>query len=114
MHYSISLWESINKQKYLKKEELRKFFLQKTAGTLQSFFKTKNVKRVYIVGSLLNEGQFTEYSDIDIAVEGLQEDYFAVMTRLEDLLDREVDIIELEHCRFADAIKKKGLLVYEK
>lgn len=63
---------------------------------------------------MLNEGQFNEYSDIDIAVEGLQEDYFAVMTELEQLLNRDVDIIELENCRFAALLKKRGLLVYEK
>jgi predicted nucleotidyltransferase len=51
-------------------------------------------------------------SDIDIAVKGLSpEIYFQAIFELGELLPRQVEIIELENCRFADKIIETGLKI---
>ncbi|WP_449245806.1 nucleotidyltransferase domain-containing protein [Desulfobacca acetoxidans] len=42
---------------------------------IASFFSEKTGKKVYLTGSLLRAEYFYPFSDIDLAVEGLQEDY---------------------------------------
>jgi len=64
-----------------------------------------------LTGSILREGKYYPFSDLDIAVEGLQEDYFKTLVQLEDLLDRNVDLIELESCRFSQEIQERGLKI---
>ncbi len=54
---------------------------------------------------------FYDFSDIDIAVEGLREDWFQVSAEIEDLLNRDVDIVEMEDCRFKDYIIKHGVKI---
>ncbi len=75
-------------------------------------------KRIYRWGSLLTPGQFREWSDIDIAVEGL----YGPMTGLHALdaacqVTRfPVDLVELEriHPAHAETIRTTGRLVYER
>ena len=63
---------------------------------------------VYITGSLLRENSFYDFSDIDIAVSGLEKDYLKTKCELENLINRTVDLIELEKCGFKKIIKKNG------
>ncbi len=69
------------------------------------------MEKVYLTGSLLREDGFYPFSDIDLAVEGLQEDYFKLVVALEDLMGRWVDVIELEKCRFRDRIERQGVRI---
>ena len=78
---------------------------------LANFFKDKQVEKVYLTGSLLREDGFYPFSDIDLAVEGLQEDYFKLLVALEDLMGRWVDVIELEKCRFREQIERQGVRI---
>ncbi|GFP28108.1 hypothetical protein HKBW3S33_01525, partial [Candidatus Hakubella thermalkaliphila] len=50
-------------------------------------------------------------SDIDVVVDGPIEGYFKTLSELEELLERSVDLIELEKCKFKDCIEKKGLKI---
>jgi len=64
----------------------------------------------YVIGSLMEPYKFFADSDVDIAVEGLRDaDYFRLMSRLSAFVERDVDLIELEKCEFADRIRKCGL-----
>ncbi len=109
--YDISLWERLQEEKYAKREERRKLLLDEVFHKLIDFFKDRDVKSVYLFGSLLREGGFYEFSDIDIAVERIKDDYFEVALEIEHLLDRDVDLVELEKCRFRDFITKYGLKI---
>lgn len=75
-------------------------------------------KRIYQWGSLLNEEYFSEISDIDIAVEGLKsvEEYFQMYGEVSKLTDFTLDLIEIEKIEpvYAESIRKKGKLIYEK
>jgi predicted nucleotidyltransferase len=76
------------------------------------------VQRIYQWGSLLNKHNFRDYSDIDIAVEGLKkaEDYFALLEEAQQCTAFPVDIVEIEKIEpeYADEIKQMGKVVYER
>jgi predicted nucleotidyltransferase len=79
---------------------------------IQEYFKETRVTSVYITGSIIKPYTFGKHSDIDIATEGLpSEIYFKSVGQLTEILDRQVEIIELEQCRFADKIKKTGIKI---
>jgi predicted nucleotidyltransferase len=65
---------------------------------------------VYIFGSIAKSGKFGKGSDVDIAVEGL--DGFSLYSLIGDIsmmLKRNVDVILLEECPFAEKIKEQGI-----
>lgn len=104
--FDTSLWEKSLEEEYGRRERDRLQLLGRAEALLPAYFSGKRVKAVYLTGSVLREGQFLDFSDVDIAVEGLKENYFQVLVQLEDLLDRQVDLIELENCRLAEAIRQ--------
>ena len=74
-------------------------------------------RRIYQWGSLLQPSRFREWSDIDIALEGLQDplDGLRALDEASDLTSFPVDIVELEriHPLHAQTIRENGKLVYE-
>ncbi|TVR60889.1 MAG: nucleotidyltransferase domain-containing protein [Spirochaetaceae bacterium] len=74
--------------------------------------------RVYQWGSLLHEGEFREWSDIDIAVEGLSDplDGLRAADDASRLTDIPVDLVELDRIdpRHAATIRDEGRLLYER
>lgn len=79
---------------------------------------SRNPRRIYQWGSLLKLENFSEISDIDIALEGLSgpEEYFAILGDAMKMTNFPLDIIELEKLDpdTADHIREKGRLVYER
>jgi predicted nucleotidyltransferase len=75
-------------------------------------------KKIYQWGSLLDRKQFSEFSDIDIAVEGIVsvELIFKLYGDILNLSDFQVDIVQLEKIEpeFADIIRDKGKIIYER
>jgi predicted nucleotidyltransferase len=74
--------------------------------------------RVYLWGSLVNTGHFSEHSDIDIAVEGAPDP-----VRLYELAGEaqrstafDLDIVRIEgvHPAYAEHIRRRGRIVYER
>jgi predicted nucleotidyltransferase len=77
-----------------------------------------NPLRIYQWGSLLTPSCFREWSDIDFAVEGL-EDPLAGLRAADEasrMTDFSVDLVEMEriHLRNAESIRKQGKLIYER
>jgi predicted nucleotidyltransferase len=75
--------------------------------------------RIYQWGSVVHPEHFAEYSDIDIAVEGLPggaAEYFRLLAEAEKLTSFPLDIVELEHIEleFAELIRTYGVLRYER
>lgn len=86
--------------------------LAETISAMQKVFGEFPVQEAYVVGSLIVPCKFHQHSDIDIAVRGIDnENFFAILSRLNMLLPRMVDIIEIERCNFAETIISKGLKV---
>lgn len=75
-------------------------------------------KAVYQWGSVLDGRQFSDISDIDIAVEGLEsaERYFAMLGEAERLTRFPLDLVEIEHVEpeYAGLIRKHGRCVYQR
>jgi uncharacterized protein len=109
MNYGTSLWQQRLERRSRDREVGRERTLEHAQRTLRRYFRDKRVKSAWLVGSVLRPGYFYEFSDVDVAVEGLGEPYFEVMSELEELLGRSVDLIELERCRFREELENRGV-----
>jgi predicted nucleotidyltransferase len=69
-------------------------------------------REVYVFGSVAS-GKFREGSDIDLAVSGLPPaSFFGALARLTDLLDRPVDLVDLDDASpFTAYLREKGQLL---
>ena len=77
-----------------------------------------NPRRIYQWGSLLDRNRFSEISDVDIAVEGLNgaAEFFQVLGIAMNGTSLPVDVVEMEKlpADVADRIRKRGALVHER
>jgi predicted nucleotidyltransferase len=77
-----------------------------------------NPQRIYQWGSLIDGGHFTELSDIDIAVEGIgdPQTFFELLGTAEKITRFDLDIVQMEHLHpaYADGIRRRGRIVYER
>jgi predicted nucleotidyltransferase len=106
--FDLSLWEEAIRREYSEREKERLAVLNRAETLLADYFKNKKARRAFLVGSILEEGKFYPFSDVDVLVEGLRGDYLKTVTEMEGLLDRTVDLIEGEHCRFFKSLEQKG------
>ncbi|MEM1252095.1 MAG: nucleotidyltransferase domain-containing protein [Cyanobacteria bacterium P01_H01_bin.21] len=64
----------------------------------------------YIFGSVTESGRFTQRSDIDIAVDTWETgNICGLMGYLSLHLNRDVDVVPLDQCHFADKIRHLGM-----
>lgn len=74
--------------------------------------------RIYQWGSLLDRSKFREYSDIDIAVEGVDnpEHFFKMYGEAEKMTNFPLDLLDYGKIapEFVEIIKRKGVRVYER
>ena len=77
-----------------------------------------NPRRIYQWGSLLDRRRFSEISDLDIAVEGLNgpAEFFRVLGIAMNATVLPVDVVELEKlpADVAERIRMRGALVHER
>lgn len=92
------------------KEIERKTLLEKVTKILQQEFKGTAVE-VYLIGTIIQPFRFSARSDIDIVLKNYQKDRFEFWAQLERQLERRVEIIPFETCRFKDFVLKEGLRV---
>lgn len=75
-------------------------------------------RRIHQWGSLRHRAQFTEWSDLDLALEGLgsAERFFAAYGAAARLTTFPLDLVELEHIEpeFAELIRLKGMVIYDR
>jgi predicted nucleotidyltransferase len=112
MPYQINIWEQIEERKKAESETFRKETLEKTIAALELVLPDFTIAEAYITGSILIPNKFGSNSDIDIAVSGLPDnDYFRFVACLGELLPRDIEVIELENCRFAEKILRTGMKI---
>jgi uncharacterized protein len=64
----------------------------------------------YLFGSMTQPGQFSQFSDLDLALDSLsQGEPFGLISHLSTFLDRDVDLVPLDQCHFAHKIQKEGV-----
>lgn len=69
-------------------------------------------KRAIVFGSLIRPGEFTDASDVDVALLEMPTDrsHFGIISELEERLHRSVDLIMLDESRFKEKIQREGEL----
>lgn len=86
------------------------------ARIIEMIIRDFNPEAIYQWGSVLEQKNFKDYSDIDIAIEGIHalEDRLAIEKKARAITDFPVDIVFLEKTlpAFADIIRMKGKKVY--
>jgi predicted nucleotidyltransferase len=106
--FDFSLWEESLDREYAEREKVRLATLARVKNLLTDYFRKRKPRAVFLVGSILEEGQFYPFSDVDVLVKGLRQDYLKTTTELEGLLNRPIDLIEGERCRFLKSLEQKG------
>lgn len=95
----------------IKLEQERQTTFAKVVQWLEEFGDGYGIHQAYLFGSLIRPGKFTETSDVDLAVDGMNpEGFFSFISLLSAVLGREVDLIELRKCHFAHRIQQQGVL----
>ncbi len=88
------------------------------AAIIACIVKIAKPTRIYQWGSLLAPALFREYSDIDIALEGVRdpEVFFKILAETAGMTSFPLDIVQLETIEpeFAGEIREAGRLVYER
>ncbi len=105
--------KQLNEYKLLQKKATKDFNL-----IVKMIIEKYNPKRIYQWGSLLQKDSFTDFSDIDIAIEGINDAnvFFNLLADAENLTDYPLDIIEIEkiHILHKNMVLEKGKLIYER
>lgn len=91
-------------------EQERQTLLEKTIDWLDNYGSQYGIKQAYIFGSLTRKNQFAKESDIDIAVEISNTDnFFSLIGFISEATGRDVDLILLNNCHFANRIRERGI-----
>lgn len=108
---SYDLADRVYARRRAERETERKALLARVLEVLDDLGPRHGLRGATLFGSLAKPGRFRgARSDIDIAVEGLRpERYFTLRRDLEALLEREVDLVEIETVHFADRILATGV-----
>ena len=92
-------------------EQERKILLAEVQRLLDDLGPRYGIQQAYVFGSLVTPGRFIPESDVDIAVEQIDPvHFFEAMGEFSMRLKREVDLVELNKCHFADKIRREGIL----
>lgn len=83
--------------------------LEKVIVALRSEAPRLGLTEAYVVGSLAKEGEWTDGSDVDVAIAG--GDPLAVMMAVEEAAERTVDVIDLERHPAPDLFRRTGMKV---
>lgn len=112
-----SLHNRVERQKLSRRERYRKARAQ-ASDIVEMIAGKYNPKRIYLWGSLLHPEQFDEDSDIDIAVEGVNEPerFFSMRAEALAMSDMDLDLVAFEDIDdlARESICTYGKVVYER
>ena len=102
-------------------ETLRQVLEEQARGDVQRIVRMLiedfSPRRIYQWGSLTRPGAFRDFSDIDLAVEGVTDPelFFSMLGKCMELTDFPVDLVQLERINplHAEEIRTHGLLLWE-
>ena len=104
------VWHQRRQKKYQQKEQTRLNTIDAIKKALNHLEERYTWDDAYIFGSVASTGRYGSTSDVDIAVSGLDTlDYYAFIGDISELLNKRVDVVRLEECRFAQSIISKGI-----
>ena len=105
----MTLLQEIDRQRLENRERRRQEVGQRLREVLS---RTIPGQPVFVFGSLVRPGKFTDESDIDLALESEMPEMsiYQLISLLSEQMGRRVDVILLDECRFKDRILKEGEL----
>ncbi|MFN9173750.1 MAG: nucleotidyltransferase family protein [Synechocystis sp.] len=108
--FDTSLLDQVLQQKHQQLEQERQNLIQKTNHWLDQWGQKYGITKAYLFGSVTQPSRFRSGSDVDLALETVApEVIFAIIAELSTALEREVDVIELSKCHFAEKIRRSGM-----
>jgi predicted nucleotidyltransferase len=103
-------WYQGRQKKYHQLEQMRLNSIDGVREALNQLEERYTWNDAYIFGSVTSAGRYRSASDVDIALSGLNTlDYFAFIGDISELLNKRVDVVRLEECRFSQSIISKGI-----
>ena len=110
MAFDTSLLDTALKERQAANEGERQMVLSKVLALLTELAPTYDIQQAYVFGSVATPGRFGPASDVDIAVEQINPArFFEAMSQFSYSLKREIDLVELDKCHFADKIRREGI-----
>ena len=104
------VWHQKRQRKYHQFEQARLNSLEAIDEALNQLVKRYTWDEAYIFGSVASKGRYKSGSDVDIALSGLDTlDYFAFIGDISELMNKQVDVVRLEECRFSQSIISKSI-----
>lgn len=111
MPFNTHLLDQALAERSEKFEQVRRQKLARLFDLLDEVGPQLGVDRAYVFGSIVRPHCFHERSDVDVAVEEIgAEEFFTLIARLSAALEREVDVVDLRTCHFAERIREIGTL----
>lgn len=108
--FDCSIWRHALSESRRASNRQRLQMLEKVWHAIEKLSHTYGWEELYIFGSATKKGRFGEGSDIDVAIGGLDKFlHYRFIADLSGLIEREVDVVRLEDCAFADAIRSRGI-----
>ena len=84
--------------------------VDKVLNAIEHLSHTYQWDDLYIFGSVAKTERFGNASDIDIGIAGLDKFlHYRFIADLSRLIEREVDVVRLEDCSFAETIRTRGI-----
>ena len=111
MVFDTSLLDEVRQRQRAQLEKERQTLLAAVLRLLDERGSDYGIQQAYIFGSLVMPGRFGPDSDVDIAVEQIEPArFFEAVGEFLATLGREIDLVELARCHFAQRIREKGVL----
>jgi len=108
--FDISIWRRALKEKRLARNRQRLQAVEKVWNAVEGLSHSYHWDDLYIFGSIANPERFSDGSDIDVGIGGLDKFlHYRFIAELSNLIKRNVDVVRLEDCSFADAIRTRGI-----
>ena len=106
----ISIWRRALIENRHARERQRLHAVDKMWNAIEQLSHTYQWDDLYVFGSATKPERFCEFSDIDIGIAGLNKLLlYRFIADLSGLFEKEVDVVRLEDCSFADAIRTRGI-----
>jgi hypothetical protein len=108
--FKTTLLDQHLRKKRRENEKIRQQTLRQLLRALPRLASRYDFERAYVFGSLTKKGRFRKTSDVDLAVEGLNDEkYFKFMAELSELMGREVDVIQIERHHLKERVIESGV-----
>lgn len=108
--WDISLWKQLSRERKETGEAERQQVFRELCRVLETLSPQYNWDEIFVFGSVTRPERFSRYSDVDIGVRGLNKFlHYQFVGEISMLLDRDVDVVRLEDCSFAETITARGI-----